>query len=182
MSQAERRQLVCVPLTSRAPEIGRWLWALEDARSRTMEVLDGLPEAAVDWRPADDESTIGAVLYHLALIEADWFYCEVLAQDIPPEAAQLFPHVHRDGQGHLTHVAGYTLAQHLERLATVRGWLLETFVTMDGDDFRRPRQLEAYDVTPEWVLHHLLQHEAEHRSQLGALRARFEREQEPAHS
>jgi uncharacterized damage-inducible protein DinB len=32
-----------------------------------------------------------------------------------------------------------------------------------------------YDVTPEWVLHHLMQHEAEHRSQIGAPRARAQR-------
>jgi uncharacterized damage-inducible protein DinB len=36
--------------------------------------------------------------------------------------------------------------------------------------------LPPYDVTPEWVLHHLMQHEAEHRSQIGALRARAQRQ------
>ena len=40
---------------------------------------------------------------------------------------------------------------------------------MDLTDFRRARALALYDVTPEWVLHHLCQHEAEHRSQLGRL-------------
>jgi uncharacterized damage-inducible protein DinB len=34
------------------------------------------------------------------------------------------------------------------------------------DEFRRPRHLEQYDVTPQWVLHHLIQHEAEHRGQI----------------
>jgi hypothetical protein len=29
-------------------------------------------------------------------------------------------------------------------------------------------------MSPEYVLHHLLQHEAEHRSQIGALRAHAE--------
>jgi uncharacterized damage-inducible protein DinB len=33
------------------------------------------------------------------------------------------------------------------------------------------RSLAEYDVTPEWVLHHMMQHEAEHRGQIGALRA-----------
>src|SRR3989304_5791531 len=31
------------------PEIGRWLWALEDARRRTKRVLDGLTRAVIDW-------------------------------------------------------------------------------------------------------------------------------------
>jgi uncharacterized damage-inducible protein DinB len=33
------------------------------------------------------------------------------------------------------------------------------------DEFRRPRHLEQYDVTPQWVLHHLIQHEVEHQGQ-----------------
>jgi uncharacterized damage-inducible protein DinB len=41
-------------------------------------------------------------------------------------------------------------------------------------EFRRVRSLTHYDVTPEYVLHHLMQHEAEHRGQIGTLRARAE--------
>lgn len=43
-------------------------------------------------------------------------------------------------------------------------------------EFRRVRSLPYYDVAPEWVLHHLMQHEAEHRSQIGSLRARAQRQ------
>ena len=105
--------------TSRAPEIGRWLWALQDARSRTLEELEDVTPAMVDWlptpghalrgasQPPDDESSIGAVLYHLAGIEADWLYAEVLEQpEFPPEVAALFSHATRDEQGHLTQVTG----------------------------------------------------------------------------
>jgi uncharacterized damage-inducible protein DinB len=41
---------------------------------------------------------------------------------------------------------------------------------MDYADFRRLRHLPKYDVSPEWVLHHLLQHEAEHRGQINLLK------------
>ncbi len=56
------------------------------------------------------------------------------------------------------------------RLKTVRARLLQVFQGMSLPDFRRARQLPEYDVTPEWVLHHLMQHEAEHRGQIGTLR------------
>jgi uncharacterized damage-inducible protein DinB len=46
---------------------------------------------------------------------------------------------------------------------------------MDLTEFRRVRSLEYYDVTPEYVLHHLMQHEAEHRSQIGALMTKASR-------
>jgi hypothetical protein len=37
----------------------------------------------------------------------------------------------------------------------------------------RPRARPDYDVTPAWVLHHLLQHEAEHSAQIAAIRDRL---------
>ncbi len=159
---------------SQEPDIARWLWAFQDARQRTMEQLVGLTQAVIDWVPPDQASSIGTVLYHLALIDTDWLYAEILEQVYPPEIVTLFPYDDRDGHGHLTQVDGITLDQHLDRLATVRQRLLQVFHPMSLHEFRRIRQLPAYDVTPEWVLHHLLQHEAEHRSQLGALRATAE--------
>jgi uncharacterized damage-inducible protein DinB len=155
---------------SKNQEIGRWLWALQDSRARTLRELEGLSPAALDWLPPDGESSIGSVLYHIADIEADWLYVEVLERDDPPEVKKLLPYPTRDEQGRLFEVQGLRLEQHLERLAAVRRLLLSVFEAMDLADFRRPRALESYDVTPEWVLHHLMQHEAEHRSQVGALK------------
>ena len=45
---------------------------------------------------------------------------------------------------------------------------------MDLADFRRVRSREVADITPDWTLYHLLQHEAEHRGEIAVLRARVE--------
>lgn len=174
MDSQDKEQFIIQPVVSKEPDIGRWLWALEECRGRTMRVLADLPPALVDRLPGGEESSIGTVLYHIADIEADWLYAEVLEQPFPPEVAALFPSPTRDEESHLTQVQGFTLEEHLQRLETVRALLLDVYQQMDMADFRRPRSLPQYDVTPEWVLHHLLQHEAEHRSQLGALRAMAE--------
>lgn len=140
-----------------------------------MEELEHVSPNIIDWQPPDGESSIGTILYHIADIEADWLYAEVLEQTLPPEVAALFPGETRDNQGRLTQVKGFSLAQHLSRLGIIRGLLLDTYQQMNLNEFRRVRALPYYDVTPEWVLHHLMQHEAEHRSQIGALRVRAER-------
>ena len=158
---------------SQEPEIGRWLWALQEGRERTMREVGRLAPAMIDWVPPGDESSIGTVLYHMADIEADWLYFEVLERTFPPEVAAMFPYQLRDEQGRLTQVHGASLEEHLGRLETVRGLLLEVYQRMDLADFRRVRSLDEYDVTPEWVLHHMMQHEAEHRGQIGMLRAGF---------
>ena len=165
-----RRNNIVTIQPSKEPEIGRWLWAMQDARERTMEELEAVTPAMIDWLPPNNDTAMGSVLYHIAIIEADWLYFEVLEQPFPPQVETLFPYDIRDKQGHLTQVWGVTLEQHLQRLETVRALLLDIYQSMDLAEFRRVRALEDYDVTPEWVLHHLLQHEAEHRSQIGSLR------------
>lgn len=71
----------------------------------------------------------------------------------------------------LTWVAGESRAAALARLDASRGVLLGAFRGMSLANLRRVRSLPDYDVTPEYVLHHLAQHEAEHRGGIGMLRA-----------
>jgi uncharacterized damage-inducible protein DinB len=175
MSFRELKYLIIDPtLLHPEPAIGVWLWALNDARRRTNEQLHDLPPAAIDWHPAGSTQSIGSILYHMALIEADWLYTEVLEQPIPEQLAALFPYDARDQHGVLTSMQGVTLVEHLARLDMVRQHVLAAYQALDLPDFRRVRHLPDYDVTPEWVLHHLTQHEAEHRSEIGALRAQAE--------
>ena len=134
-------------------------------------ILHDLPAEAIDWHPANSAQSIGSILYHLALIEADWLYTEVLEQPLPDQLAALFLYDARDQYGLLTSIQGVVLEEHLARLDTVRQHILAAYQAMNIHDFRRVRHLPDYDVTPEWVLHHLTQHEAEHRSEIGALRA-----------
>lgn len=169
--------LTVEPYPSNDPDIGRWLWAMQDTRSRTMERLQGVGQAQLDWQPSETESSIGSVLYHIALIEADWLYAEVLEQPYPAEVVALLPHGDRDEDGRLTHVAGPSMDEHVKRLETVRGLLLDVYQRMDKTDYRRLRSLPDYDVSPEWVLHHLVQHETEHLGQIGSLITRMQVEE-----
>ncbi len=177
MSAKERDQLSITPLNGYAPEIGRALWQVQDVRRRTKDALEGITEQALDWTPPEGGNSIGTLLYHLAAIETDWLYTDVLqAQEFPEEIDELFPHDVRDDQGVLSQARGETLLEHYTRLEVVRSHLLQAFQGMSAEDFRRPREFEDYSVTPEWVLHHLMQHEAEHRGQIGELRVRAEGE------
>jgi uncharacterized damage-inducible protein DinB len=173
-SPRTRDSLLLEPVSASDPTIARWLGAMQDSRRRTLECLAGIDAAAIDFERAS-ENTIGTLLYHIAIIEADWLYVEVLETDFPADTVALFPWDVRIAGGRLTPVAGRSLDEHLELLATVRERLIAAFADMALDDFRRARVLDRYDVTPEWVLHHLMQHEAEHRGQIGLLRAAAER-------
>jgi uncharacterized damage-inducible protein DinB len=171
MTDDTRSRRIVEALPGYEPEIGRLIWMLEDTRRRTRETLEGVSEDILEWTPDPTTNSIGALLYHLAAIEADWLYVEVLeAPTFPPDLVALFPEEVRDEAGRLVTARGMSLGDHLERLRAVREHLLAGFRGMSLAEFRRVRELPDYSVTPEWVLHHLMQHEAEHRGQIGLLR------------
>lgn len=156
------------------PEIGRFVWLLEASRERLKERLVGLDVAMLDFE-LPNENSIGTLLYHLADIEMSWLFEEVLETDtLPDEVAAMLCFPTRDEAGRLTRVNGRSLTQHLDILERTRRYLLDTFQQMTLADFRRVRQMENYSCTPEWVLHHLIQHETEHRGQIMAIRTQAE--------
>ena len=160
-----KKTLVLPTIEGILPEIGRWLSAYDDARQRTLRMLDDVDAKLVD-APDAHGATVGALLYHLAAIEASWLFDEVLGNQWPHDFGELFPWDVRDGEGHLTPIQGETLAVHLARLADVHERLHAAYRAMTLQEFHALRSTPDYDVTPIYVLHHLMQHEGEHRSQL----------------
>ena len=162
------------PLEGYPRELGAALWMMADTRSRTLRAVSGLRSKHLDATPTGGENSIGSLLYHLAAIEADWLYADILGQTYPDWMAQLFPHDVRTDDGRLTPVERSSLVEHLDRLATVRRHLLDDLRGLTVESFRLPRETESGTTTPEWVLHHLGQHEAEHRGQIQTIRKAFE--------
>lgn len=148
-------------------EVGAALWRLQDTRNRTLRLLEDMPDEYIDR--AVGGNSIGTILYHVALIETDWLFAEVLEEPFAEEIKALLPVDDRDTAGVLMLVRHETLAQHLTRIASVRNTLLDRFRGMTAEEFHRPRELPHYSVSPAWVLHHLSQHEAEHRGEIGSI-------------
>jgi uncharacterized damage-inducible protein DinB len=166
------RQRLTLDSIGDAAEVGRWLAALEEVRRDSLKVLGEIPADAVDDDPGDGGDTVGTVLYHVALIEADWVFSDVLdrASAIPHD---LFPVEHRLPDSRLSPLRGETMAQHLDRLARTRKLILDELRPMSADEFHESRAREQYDVSASWVVFHLIDHEVEHRVRLSALRDRF---------
>lgn len=175
------RQLQITPLNGVDPEIGRWLWALQDVRRRyTMRHVKDLDERLVDWEgPDGQENAIGSLLYHIALVEMSWLYEDLKGlTDLPPAVKPDFPFPSREpDRNHLTRVLSVPLAEHVARLDRSREVFLKELEGMSPEDWRRlrrPPDFEEvnYEVTPEWAVFHLVEHEAGHAFQISSLKAR----------
>ncbi len=152
------------------PELGAALWMLDDTRARTLNAIGGISPSQVDAIPIGGGNTIGALLYHIAAVEMDWLYRDILEQPLPDWTGPLFPQEVREEGGRLTPVRGIPLDEHLDRLAQVRAHLHSDLEGLSSDEFRRARDVEQGGGTPEWILHHLREHEAEHRGQIQEIR------------
>jgi DinB superfamily len=175
------RQLQITPLDGYDPEIGRWVWALQDVRRRyTLRLVKDLDPRLVDWEgPDGQENAIGSLLYHIALVELGWFYGDLKGlTELPPAVKPDFPFPSREGdRNHLTRVLGIPLAEHVARLDRSRGVFLQELQGISSDDWRRLRrppdfEKVSYEVTPEWAVFHLVEHEAGHAFQISSLKAR----------
>jgi uncharacterized damage-inducible protein DinB len=152
------------------PAAGLFLGMMEDCRERTLRLIDELHPARVDDPTPWHGNTAGSLLYHVAAIELDWLYAEIMAKDFPGETEEWFPHEVREEDGRLTPVLGEPLERHLDRLAWVRDRVREELRSLADEDLHAVRATDGgRTVTPEWVFHHLMQHEAEHRGQLGEI-------------
>ena len=69
MSFRELKYLIIDPTLHPEPAIGVWVWALNDARRRTLVHLHDLSAEAIDWHPADSAQSIGS---NRSSTAADW--------------------------------------------------------------------------------------------------------------
>lgn len=167
-----REHRVIDPLPASHPELGRWLWAMEDTRARTKAAVAGLNQAAIDWSGPGVDNGIGTLLYHIALIEFDYLCVDILGGDYLDGFADILPFPDRDEGGRLSVVTGVSLDDHLARLERVRAEFLARVSGLDAAQLVTARFLPDwnYEISPAWTLHHLMQHEAEHRGQILAIR------------
>ena len=165
---SHKEQRLLVPMNRYPADVGVWLSALQDTRRRTLRILETVEPQWIDFVPEGDSESIGTILYHLAAIEASWLYEDILQIPLPPDVEAFFPYEVRDNDGRLTSVS-QSLQKHLSRLSSIRERFLHEFLNMTTEHFWKAISLADYDVSPAYVIHHLMQHEAEHRSQIDAI-------------
>lgn len=164
------RPLHLDPATGFAPLVGRFVTMFADTRRRLHRDLSDLDATQLDLTPDWAPNSIGTLVYHIAAIELDWTFADILETDFPPGAHEWFPYDVRDHNGLLVALVE-PLATHKDRLVWVRDQLFEALGSLHDADLDGTRTSGGEELGVGFILHHLMQHEAEHRGQIGEIRA-----------
>lgn len=172
--------LTITPVACQADEIGRWIYALEQVRKKTLATVAGAPSELLDWGgPNDDQNSIGSLLYHVAFVELSWIYLDTLQMEFPEGVQALVPLQGWNDANQMAVVKGVSLEEHIARLDESRRITLSLLTEMSLEEWRRPRPPvdgKDYVSSPEWVVFHLIEHEAGHAAQISSLVRRWKRQ------
>lgn len=156
------------------PQVGVWLWAMQEARRNLLTTLGRIERAGfgqefIDWRGADgNDNSVGTLLYHIAGVELGWLYVDILGGALPDDWSTLFPFDDRTDEGTLRHIPGVALEDHVAKLAESRRRFLDIVSAMSEEQWNELRSPpgENHSITMAWTVYHLLEHEAGHTYQI----------------
>lgn len=163
------------------PVVGLGLGVKSDCRRRTLGELEGLPDAWLEVEPPMGHNTIASILYHVGSTDVYWLYT-VLQQELPDDMRAIFPDDDRDEKGDLARLKVLTVNDYLEKMQIAHDRFVELYKQLSAEDYRKPRPItnwmgEVDMITPERILYHVVNHDAEHRGELMYIIQHF-REQE----
>ncbi|MCY3414440.1 MAG: DinB family protein [Candidatus Heimdallarchaeota archaeon] len=140
----------------------------EENRSRLIRRLQGVTDEMVDFTPDEHKiETIGTLLYHIAAVENDWIFYDIDKQELDEERWKYaFANRFED----INQLKGKGLKFYLNALEEVRTKIYERFKQFNDSDLEREIESDGEIYSIEWILYHLVNHEAQHIGQISLMK------------
>jgi uncharacterized damage-inducible protein DinB len=161
------------PFPGVAREIGFYLSSWEMIRSELREIVADLSEAELAARITPGAHQIGGLILHLGEAESGWIHAIIAEKELDEEAKK-FAHWYDTTETDFAE-KGYGAKDCLERIDKIGAMsraILAEFKDEDLDrlfGYKRDSG-ERVEVSLRWVLHHLIDHEANHKGQISMLK------------
>jgi len=165
----------CDPVPGFSPGIGRYVAQLGETRRALVSEIGDLTPEQLCWHPNELTESIGTQLLHVAAVEWSWVFQEINRR--PDEDYDGWEEALPIRLG-LAQVGGQPLSYITERLDRIRGEVLDALRELTDEDL--PRLVEdaspgpddepgSYLYSIDWILFHLVEHEAHHSGQVELL-------------
>ena len=167
----------CDPVEGYTPQVGRYVAQMNEVRASLKREVEGLSTEHLDWHPDDNTESIGTMLLHIDGVEWSWIFEDIFGRpdtEYPGEWPEVMPI--RVG---VEQVRGRPVAWYLDKLDATRQRTLEVIKSFTDADLARlvgeadlgpKREKRSYLFTIDWIIWHIIQHEASHLGQKELLR------------
>ena len=150
-------------------EIGFYLSGMEEVRAQVRAAVRDLSKEKIGRSAFLGAHPIGALVLHIGEAEWWWMQCIVAGHELNDQDRQAaFWDVLDDPESFLQ--KGYDAAFCLEQIDLIRNQTRDLLFARSDKDLEQRHSLTRKGVTNEhslrWILHHLIDHEAQHKGQI----------------
>jgi len=160
---------VLMPYPGFPTGIGYYLSGMEEVREQLCKAVKEVPDEAIGRRAFPGAHSIGALVLHIG--ESEWWWMQhiLLGQELTEQVRQApYWDVLEDPEGFGR--KGFTTEFCLQEIEKMRNQTREVLSSRSDDDLERitpfERRGEKYEYSLRWMLHHLIDHEAQHKGQI----------------
>ena len=163
------RRRVLTPHPGLSTGIGYYLSGMEEVRSQIIAAVKDIPDDMIGKPAFLGAHSIGGLILHIG--EAEWFWMQmVVCGRQLTEEVQKSPYWDILDDVERVTRNGYTVEFCLEEVKKIRNQTRDVLFSYNDKDLERIIMFERHDKPTEhnlrWILHHLIDHEAQHKGQI----------------
>jgi uncharacterized damage-inducible protein DinB len=157
------------PVAGVTPEIGFYLAGMEEMRQQLREVIANVPDDCACRPAVDGAHCIGALVLHIG--EAEWYWMQMVISGhrlTDEDRARPCWDVLKDPVSFAER--NYPTEFCFNEIQKIREQTRETLSKFEDKDlnriFTRKKRGQTSEHSLRWILHHLIDHEAQHKGQI----------------
>ncbi len=150
-------------------QIGYYLAGMEEVRDQLREAVRDLSNNVTHAKLRPDTHTIAQLILHCGEAEWWWIQCVVNGREIDEELkASVFWDVLENGHEPSEEMSAGECIDEIDRISGLTLETLKNFADRDLDRYfvRKRPDGRTTEKSLRWVLHHLIDHEAQHKGQI----------------
>jgi uncharacterized damage-inducible protein DinB len=163
------RRRVLVPHAGLSPGIGYYLSGMEEVRNQLKVAVKSIPDDLIGKPAFLGAHSIGGLVLHIG--EAEWFWMQMIVcgHQLSDEDKQAACWDVLEDLERVTR-SGYTTEFCLKEIENIRNQTRDVLFSYNDKDLERIITFERNGETTEynlrWIMHHLVDHEAQHKGQI----------------
>ncbi|MCA1602932.1 MAG: DinB family protein [Acidobacteria bacterium] len=157
------------PAAGFSPGIGFFVSGMDEVREQLQQAVEGMTNQELGRRAVPGAHSIAALVLHIGEAEWWWMRCNVSGHKLTPKDRQApYWDVLKDPDSFAS--KHYSAKFCLDEIAKIRNQTRDLLASFNDDDLERiisfERRDERHEHSLRWILHHLIDHESQHKGQI----------------